>query len=359
MREMAFKNLDVLTFKLDRLLLHASLDPPTRQILESADNDVKSVAAIVARMKWRGLHRLEGEIENEAYKLLSKFESISSPKELKKCTMGKSTKIRSVSKLEDSMRSRFSTDFIREESSTDSLSEAVETLVGMVKKMEKDYADALYNQYSYIEDQAILEEEEESDDEVEMVGLSGEYDELKEKLFEGSFFQVLPVVGMAGIGKTTLCRKVFGDADVVKRFELRVWVRIGRSCELEQIPRRVLAEVGVECYSLAQVLKGKRCLIVLDDVWERNGVSCLHSLFGDVRGDNGSRVLVTTRLHQGDVDHIDGTLCLEELVSNSVAMIYAKSTCVTSSVGVKEIKRCGLHLSFWYLAVREARKMKF
>ncbi|KAG6424520.1 hypothetical protein SASPL_114938 [Salvia splendens] len=200
MRVMAFKNLDVLTFKLERLLLHASLDPPTQLILESAHNDVKSVAAIVARMQWRGLHRLEGEIENEAYKLLSKFDSISSPKELRKCTMGKSKKIRSVSKLEDNMRSRFSTDQIREELSTDGLSEAVQALVGMVKKMEKDYADALYNQYSSL-DEAIqaTEGEEESDDEVEMVGLSGEYEELKEKLFEGSFFQVLPVVGMAGI----------------------------------------------------------------------------------------------------------------------------------------------------------------
>lgn len=55
----------------------------------------------------------------------------------------------------------------------------------------------------------------------------------------------------------------------------------------------------------------------------------------------------------------DAVVCLEELVSNSVAMIYQKSTGATLSVGEKEIKTCGLHSSFWQLAIKEAREIKF
>ncbi|XP_047953941.1 putative late blight resistance protein homolog R1B-12 [Salvia hispanica] len=119
-----------------------------------------------------------------------------------------------------------------------------------------------------------------------MVGLSGEFEEVRAYLCaEDDMSWWLPVIGMAGVGKTTFAKKLFDDPLVKSHFELRAWVKVGRKCEFHEMVQCILAQVDPNAHIqmltqgddgddeklvglLQESLKDKKCLIVLDDVWK-------------------------------------------------------------------------------------------
>ncbi|KAG8378889.1 hypothetical protein BUALT_Bualt07G0031500 [Buddleja alternifolia] len=118
--------------------------------------------------------------------------------------------------------------------------------------------------------------------------------------------QIIPIVGMGGIGKTTLARFVFQDKYVVEKFDKRVWFTISQEYSVHEILLSVLHDIGVVGdlknktlaelkLQLHQELSGRRYLIVMDDLWSTNGWDDFKSSFPNYR--NGSRVMVTTRLN--------------------------------------------------------------
>ncbi|KAL2515615.1 Disease resistance RPP13-like protein 4 [Forsythia ovata] len=62
-----------------------------------------------------------------------------------------------------------------------------------------------------------------------MVGLNDDIREIKDRLTGGSSnLEILSVVGMGGIGKTTLTRKVYDDELSVYYFDIRAWVTVSQ-----------------------------------------------------------------------------------------------------------------------------------
>ncbi|KAG8388541.1 hypothetical protein BUALT_Bualt02G0136200 [Buddleja alternifolia] len=116
------------------------------------------------------------------------------------------------------------------------------------------------------------------------------------------------IVGMAGIGKTTLAKQVYDDPFTLSHFCNRVWVTIGRQYELDEIMMRILAQLNPEIDQndlegakyiqdyVSLILKGRKYLIVLDDIWDQHTWLELKRFFPDVH--NGSRILLTTRLQE-------------------------------------------------------------
>ncbi|XP_024173807.1 putative disease resistance RPP13-like protein 1 isoform X2 [Rosa chinensis] len=116
-------------------------------------------------------------------------------------------------------------------------------------------------------------------------------------------FHVVAIVGMPGIGKTTLAGHVF---TAVKQFNPKVWVSVSDNFNLERVTKTIYKLVTSQhcdldefCQvqdNLREALEGKRFLIVLDDVWttcDYNSWRSLQSTFH--LGAQGSKIIVTTR----------------------------------------------------------------
>ncbi|XP_051115805.1 putative late blight resistance protein homolog R1B-14 [Andrographis paniculata] len=138
-----------------------------------------------------------------------------------------------------------------------------------------------------------------------VVGLDDHVDRIRDKLIRGgSNFQILPIVGMGGIGKTTVAKSVFDDSFIVDHFDLRIWLSISQEYSSEQILKVGLQEKAGEneiCESLDELgtrfyrrLYSRRYLIVMDDMWTSGAWDELWRYFPDNM--NGSRMLCTTRL---------------------------------------------------------------
>eukprot|EP00257_Ricinus_communis_P017105 XP_015575465.1 putative disease resistance protein RGA3 [Ricinus communis] len=111
--------------------------------------------------------------------------------------------------------------------------------------------------------------------------------------------------GLGGLGKTTLAKLVYNDSEVEKNFESRIWVSVSKPFDEIKIAKAILeilinaASVLVEFEGIMQhirkLLKGKRFLLILDDVWE-DGPSKWEQMRDSFMSTSlGSSILVITR----------------------------------------------------------------
>uniref|UniRef100_A0A7N2M3B9 CC-NBS-LRR protein n=2 Tax=Quercus lobata TaxID=97700 RepID=A0A7N2M3B9_QUELO len=121
----------------------------------------------------------------------------------------------------------------------------------------------------------------------------------------GRNVNVISVVGIGGLGKTTLAKLVYNDEQVVGHFQLRMWVCISENFDIiwliKEILKSALGKID-ETLSLdwlqihlRELIKDKKFLLVLDDVWNedrKKWIELENLLVGDC---NGSKILVTTR----------------------------------------------------------------
>ncbi|PIN12288.1 Apoptotic ATPase [Handroanthus impetiginosus] len=121
----------------------------------------------------------------------------------------------------------------------------------------------------------------------------------------GSNVSVIPIVGLGGIGKTTLAQVVYGDNRLTSKFDLRMWVSVSMDFNTISITKSIIeSATGERCklsdldpvqIKLRDLILGKRFLLVLDDYWseEYEDWDLLFSPFKV--GSGGSKIIVTTR----------------------------------------------------------------
>ncbi|XP_042039506.1 putative late blight resistance protein homolog R1A-10 [Salvia splendens] len=124
--------------------------------------------------------------------------------------------------------------------------------------------------------------------------------EPKEKL------DVMSIVGMPGLGKTTLAWKVFKNQDVISEFPNRIWVYVTQTPNIKNVFLEILKEFTSEDMSglrfdklketVQYYLNDRKFLLVLDDVWTTEAWNAINVVLQNSY--SMSKVIVTSR-HEG------------------------------------------------------------
>ncbi|XP_021894961.1 putative disease resistance protein At3g14460 [Carica papaya] len=128
---------------------------------------------------------------------------------------------------------------------------------------------------------------------------------LSDDVIAGKGCCVIPIVGMAGAGKTALAHLLYNDDMINENFELKIWVTIGENFDISSLMKAVLRELKspaseMEDQRSLQVelkinLAEKKFLLILDDVWSEKS-SDWKSFWAPLEaGARGSKTVITTR----------------------------------------------------------------
>ncbi|XP_062174614.1 putative disease resistance RPP13-like protein 1 [Alnus glutinosa] len=146
-------------------------------------------------------------------------------------------------------------------------------------------------------------------EESDICGRNGEKEEIINLLLaddaRGNEMGVIAIVGMGGIGKTTLAQSVYNNDKVKEHFNIDAWVCVSEEFDVFKITKTIIEVVTLSSchltdlnqlqFRLKECLTGKKFLLVLDDVWNETydhwETLCKPFKYGA----QGSKVIVTTR----------------------------------------------------------------
>ncbi|ESW15899.1 hypothetical protein PHAVU_007G112200 [Phaseolus vulgaris] len=117
---------------------------------------------------------------------------------------------------------------------------------------------------------------------------------------------ILSIVGMGGLGKTTLAQHVYNDPKIEDaKFDIKAWVCVLDNFHVLTLTKTILEAItdrnddseNLEMVhkKLKEKLSGKKFLLVLDDVWNQRQDEWEVVRTPLTYGATGSRILVTTR----------------------------------------------------------------
>nr|XP_027116985.1 putative late blight resistance protein homolog R1A-10 [Coffea arabica] len=196
-----------------------------------------------------------------------------------------------------------------------------------------------------------------------MVGLDDEAAKVIERLIWGpEQVEIVPIVGMAGLGKTTLAKKVYNDSSVICNFHIRLWCTVSQEFNMKSLLIQILCSDGKRLrmvkelknlnehellHELYQRLKTKRYLVVFDDVWDIKVWNELRISFPDEK--KGSRIIFTSRssnvasqVEYGGKPHNLRPLSEKESFELLLKKVFGKEDCPQALCGIamKIAKKC-------------------
>ncbi|XP_044509777.1 disease resistance protein RGA2-like isoform X3 [Mangifera indica] len=199
----------------------------------------------------------------------------------------------------------------------------------------------------------------------DVIGRDKDKEMIIESLLQPSYghenVSVISIVGIGGLGKTTLAKWVYDDKLVSDNFSLRMWVCVSDEFCLKKLLIDIINSATGQKYiqksldqlqsELRDIISHERYLLVLDDVWNE-----VHRLWLELKCllnecVSGSKILVTTRSERvALIMDVVFTHKLEGLALDQCLLIFVKCAFKEGQekqhpklieIGKEIVKKCG------------------
>ncbi|XP_074588941.1 disease resistance protein Pik-2-like [Curcuma longa] len=163
-------------------------------------------------------------------------------------------------------------------------------------------------------------------EEAQLVGINQSRDMLIKWVMDKNYLELttISLVGFGGLGKTTLAKTIYDNPIILGgHFQHRAWITVSQNYNIKELLKKIIRQISVSKQQVRDVLgcqdasmntehllnmmddsqlvqtirghlRGKRYLLVFDDVWSTEAWENLSIALP--QGKEGSRVIVTTRI---------------------------------------------------------------
>ncbi|KAK9990019.1 hypothetical protein SO802_025004 [Lithocarpus litseifolius] len=188
----------------------------------------------------------------------------------------------------------------------------IKTMLKSLEKISnkaKEFEFASVGSINAIPEVILNRETDSSLEDSEIVGMGDHVSKIVDLVLNATNEQlsVIPIVGMPGLGKTTLAKLVYNHELVQRNFDATIWICVSNEFDDKKILREILESLTQKSFALQtkdtilkclkEVLQEKRYLLILDDVWNENREKwdTLRSCLLVINSSAGNNIIVTTR----------------------------------------------------------------